>query len=77
MQGRGRETPVTYSATETEEIRRVAATPDEQLLCPLCGGDLDVAGDTVHPVWEIRCASCNRSAYTTKLAKERKPKPGV
>ena len=76
MKGRSRETPVTFSTTETEEIRRLAATPDEPLLCPRCGGKLAVgdvqAGDTLHPVWEIRCEACRRSAYLTTLAKERR-----
>jgi hypothetical protein len=80
MQARGRETPVTFSATETAEIRRVAATPDGPLLCPRCGGDLEVgeerARDTLHPVWEVRCEACRRNGYVTKLAKQRRPKKG-
>jgi hypothetical protein len=79
MQGRSRETPVTFSREEAEEVRRVAATRDEPLVCPRCGADLVLGeaqgGDTMHPVWEIRCPPCLRSAYVTELAKERRPKP--
>ena len=79
MQAGRRETPVTFSAEETAEVRRVAATPDEPFVCPRCNADLTVGetrvGDSIHPVWELRCDECPRSAYVTELAKERRPKP--
>ncbi len=71
------DTPVTFSRTESDEIRRVAVTADELLVCPRCGADLTVrepAGRSARTIWEVRCTSCHRSAFVTEVAEGRRPK---
>ncbi len=71
------DTPVTFSRAESDEIRRVAVTADEPLVCPRCGAGLTVrepAGRSARTIWEIRCTSCHRSAFVTEVAEGRRPK---
>ena len=70
------DTPVTFSRKEGEEIRRVAATDDEPLICPRCGAELSVRepeGRSDRKIWEIRCTPCHRSAFLTEVAEVRRP----
>jgi len=71
-----RDTPVTFSRTESEEIRRLAVTADEPLVCPRCGAGLAVSepeGRSARTIWEIRCSPCRRSTFVTEVAEGRRP----
>ncbi len=68
-----RDTPVTFTGEEAARVREIIADPERDPACPLCGGELVVgdpvaAGGTVQPIWEIRCASCHKSAYASRVA---------
>lgn len=72
-----RDTPVTYSRDEATRIRTLVADPDAALVCPRCGGMLEVgqpiaSGGTMHPVWEIHCLACRRVVYATRVAATRR-----
>jgi len=70
------DTPVTFSRTESDEIRRLAMAADEPLVCPRCGADLLVrepAGRSARTIWEIRCTPCHRSTFVTEVAEGRRP----
>ena len=74
-----RDTPVTYSREEATQVRDVMKSEDLPLICPRCGGELAIGdpvagGGTIHPVWEIRCLGCHRSAYVTEVSDRRRPK---
>ena len=71
------DTPVTFSKEETAELRRAAASETDALECPRCGRELQVrkpegAGPNP-PMWEIKCNTCRRSAFTTDVAVSRRP----
>jgi hypothetical protein len=72
-----RDTPVTYSREESERIRAIIASDTEPLVCPRCNGTLELgvplaAGGTIHPVWEIRCLTCHRTTFATRVASSRR-----
>ena len=66
------DTPSRFSLQETEHIQQMIVTPDALIVCPRCGGDLDMgeplaAGHSVATVWEVKCASCHRNAFIHDL----------
>ncbi len=57
-------TPITFSKEEASRIREAFAKHTEHLICPRCGGEMDVGrpiagGGTIPPVHEIRCDACD------------------
>lgn len=61
-----RQTPVTFSPEEADQIRQMFKTPGmKRFACPHCGGDLHsgmpMVGGSMALVWELRCGSCHRS----------------
>lgn len=76
-----RETPVTFSPDEAQEIRRTLAVPDTAFVCPRCGADLVIqgpigGGGAERPVWEVYCPPCHRSLYVMALPEGRRPQGG-
>ena len=69
------DTPSRFSRQETAHIQQMIVTPDAPIVCPRCGGELELgeplaAGHSVATVWEVKCASCQRSALVRDLPEE-------
>lgn len=69
---KSRDTPVTFSRQDTAHIHELMVTPGAPLLCPRCGDALEMGeplagGHSVMTIWEVKCASCLRSAVIRDL----------
>ena len=70
-----RDTSTKFSPQETVHIQELLVTPNAPLVCPRCGGELDMGeplagGHSVATVWEAKCVSCHRSAVIRDLPEE-------
>ncbi len=66
-----RHTPVTFTREEARRIREQLDTHDAGVSCPRCDAALEIqgpiaGGGTMGPMFQVRCAPCNRSAIITE-----------
>ena len=69
-----RNTPLNYDRDELDQIRNMMAR-GAPVVCPICGGVLDVGGvvaggGSVESVWAWSCEACNRTAILRDITKE-------
>jgi hypothetical protein len=68
-----RYTPVSYDRDELDQIRDMMARGDS-VVCPICGGTLEVGGvvaggGSMESVWAWNCEACKRTAILRDITK--------